>query len=122
MLKKLFAYSFHVYRSTCHKPVAAQVVLIGLLGFTCVLPALQLVLVATCSLSLLGRLDANMFTDRVLEYVNNIQQGSKKNASAAFFGKALDMTTLLKSILYVRHVFQATESGAAESGGLQNSQ
>ena len=82
---------------------------------------LQLVLVATCSLSLLGRLDANMFTDRVLEYVNNIQQGSKKNASAASFGKALDMTTLLKSILHVRHAFQATESGAAErenAGGL----
>ena len=53
-LKKLFAYSFHVYRSTCHKPVAAQIALIALFGFTCTLPALQKVLYAVSSLSNAG--------------------------------------------------------------------
>ena len=69
-LKKLFAYSHHVFRSVCHKPVCAQVSLIALLGFCCALPALQNVLLATISLSLLGRLSSNMYTDRVLEYIN----------------------------------------------------
>ena len=111
---ELFAYSLHIYRSVCHKPVAAQVALIAILGFECCLPALRAVLFATTSLSLLGRSGANMYIDRVLEYVNNIQQGSKGNSSAASFGKALDMTTLLRPMMHVRHAFQATEAGSAD--------
>ena len=114
-LKKLFAYSHHVFRSVCHKPVCAQVSLIALLGFCCTLPAIQSVLLATVSLSLLGRVGSNMYTDRILEYVNKIQQGSKRSASAASFGKALDFTTLLRAQMHVRHTFQAAETGAAES-------
>jgi len=113
-LKKLFAYSFHIYRSVCHKPVAAQVALIALLGFYCTLPTLQVVLAVTCSLSMLGRMDSSMFFDRFLETVNNLQQGSKRNASGASFAKALDLTTLLRAKLHVRHAFQAEESGATE--------
>ena len=111
-LKKLFAYSHHIFRSVCHKPVCAQISLIALLGFCCALPALQNVLLATCSLSLLGRLGSNMFTDRVLEYVNQIQQGGKRSASASSFGRALDFTSLLRAIMHVRHNFQAAETGA----------
>jgi hypothetical protein len=111
-LKKLFAYSHHVFRSVCHKPVCAQISLIALLGFCCALPALQNVLLATVSLSLLGRIGSNMFTDRMLEYVNHIQQGAKRSASASSFGRALDFTTLLRAIIHVRHAFQAVETGA----------
>jgi hypothetical protein len=112
---KLLAYSFHVYRACAHKPVAAQIVLIGLLGFCCALPALQTVLFATFCVSLLARLSANMYTDLLLEFINNLQQGAKRSASAASFGRALDLTTLLPVLLHVRHAFQATELGAAAS-------
>ena len=111
-LKKLFAYSHHVFRSVCHKPVAAQVSLIALLGFCCALPALQTVLLATISLSLLGRAGSNMYIDRVLEYVNSIQQGAKRSAHAASFGRSIDMTTLLRPLIHVRHAFQAAETGS----------
>jgi hypothetical protein len=111
-LMKLFAYSFHVFRSSCHKPVAAQIALIAILGFTCVLPSLQQVLFATVSLSLLGRKGSNMYCDRLLEYINNIQQGGMGNASAGAFSHAIDTTTLLRAMLHVRHAFQAAEQGA----------
>lgn len=114
-LRQLFAYSFHVYRSTCHKPVAAQIALIALLGFECTLPSLQAVLMATCSMSMLGRLSASMYADRLLEFINNLQQGKKRNASASSFGHALDLTTLLRTMLHVRHAFEATEHGAMQS-------
>ena len=56
-----------------------------------------------------------MFTDRVLEYINLIQQGSKRSASASSFGRALDLTTLLRAIIHVRHAFEAEETGSAPS-------
>lgn len=65
------------------------------------------------SVSLLGRICANMYTDRVLEYINMIQQGAKRSANAASFGRALDLTTLLRALIHVRHVFQAEETGTA---------
>ena len=114
-LKKLFAYSHYIFRSVCHKPICTQVSLIALLGFCCALPALQTVLLATVSLSLLGRLGSNMYVDRVLEYINKIQQGSKRSAHAASFGRALDLTTLLRAMMHVRHAFQEVETGSAES-------
>ena len=114
-LKKLFAYSHQLFRSVSHKPVCAQISLIALLGFCCALPALQNVLLVTVSLSLLGRRGGNMYIDRVLEYINKVQQGSKRSAHAASFGRALDMTTLLRAILHVRHAFQAAETGRVES-------
>ena len=114
-VKKLFAYSFHVCRSVAHKPVCVQILLIGLLGYCCAHPELQAMLHATVSLSLLGRLGSNMYLDRLLEYINKIQQGAQRSANAASFGRALDLTSLLRCILHVRHAFQATELGGAES-------
>ena len=110
-VKKLFAYTVHLSRSVCHKPVVTQIALLALLGSYCTLPSLQTVLVATVSLSLLGRKGSNMYCDRLLEYVNSIQQGKKGNASGAAFRSALDMTTLLRSIMHVRHAFEAAETG-----------
>ena len=111
-LKKLFAYSFHIFRSTCHKPICTQIALIAMLGFCCALPALQAVLLATVSLSLLRH---NIYVDRLLEMINKIQQGTKRSSNAASFGRAMDMTSLLRAILHVRHAFQAEEQGATES-------
>ena len=70
---------------------------------------------ATVSLSLLGRIGSNMYMDRLLEYINKIQQGSQRSANAASFGRALDLTSLLRAMMHVRHTFQATELGGAES-------
>ena len=114
-VKKLFAYSFHVCRSVAHKPVCVQILLIGLLGYCCAHPELQTMLHATVSLSLLGRIGSNMYMDRLLEYINKIQQGSQRSANAASFGRALDLTSLLRAMLHVRHTFQATELGGADS-------
>ena len=53
-----------------------------------------------------------MFIDRLLEYINyKLQQGIKKSSSAAAFGHALDMTTLLPAMLHVCHAFQAHATG-----------
>ena len=114
-LKTLFAYSFHVFRSVCHKPNCTQIALVGLLGFCCALPSLQAVLLATVSLSLLGRKGSNMYCDRLLELINKLQQGAKRSSSAASFQRAIDLTSLLRVMLHVRHAFQAAEQGAAES-------
>jgi len=114
-LKKLFAYSYHVYRSVCHKPTAAQIALIALLGFCCALPALQVILLTTVSISLLGRRGSNMYLDRLVECINKLQQGSKRSNNAASFARAMDMTQLLRAILHVRHAFQSSEHGATES-------
>ena len=114
-LKILFAYSFHIFRSVCHKTNCTQISLIALLGFCCALPALQSVLLATVSLSLLGRRGSNMYCDRLLELINKLQQGAKRSSSAASFQRAMDLTSLLRSMLHVRHAFQAAEQGAAET-------
>ena len=114
-LKVLFAYSFHIFRSVCHKTNCAQIALIAMMGFCCALPALQSVLLATISLSLLGRKGSNMYCDRLVELINKLQQGTKRSSSAASFQRAIDLTTLLRSMLHVRHAFQAAEQGAAET-------
>jgi hypothetical protein len=54
-----------------------------------------------------------MYVDRLLETINNMQQGSKRSSNAAAFSRAIDMTTLLRSILHIRHAFEAAEGGGA---------
>ena len=56
-----------------------------------------------------------MYTDRLLEYINKMQQGTKGDSSAKSFGHALDMTTLLRMMLHVRHAFDASEMGHEHS-------
>lgn len=75
-------------------------------------PALQLIMQTVVSLSLLGRPSANMFLDRMLELINNLQQRTKRTSSVAGFGRAMDMTTLIRPMLHVRHAFRAAETGS----------
>jgi len=112
-LKKLLAYSFHIFRSVCHKPVCAQICLIGLLGFCCALPALQTVLLCVVSASMTGR--RLMYLDRLLELINKVQGGSMHSSRSASFGHAVDMTSLLRSIIHVQQTFQAAENMNVES-------
>ena len=99
------------YRSIAHKPVAAQIALLALLGHCCTISPIQAVLGATLSISLLGHPGSNMYIDRLVEYINKLQQGAKKSAHAASFGRSMDMTTLLPALLHVRHAFAAHETG-----------
>ena len=114
-LKILFAYSFHVFRSVAYKPNCVQIAFVAMLGFCCALPSLQTVLLATISLSLLGRNGSNMYIDRLVELINKLQQGAKRSSSAASFQRAIDTTSLLRVLLHVRHAFQAAEHGATET-------
>ena len=109
---QLLAYSYHLYRSVAHKPVAQRIVLIGLLGFCCSIAPVQAALAATFAVTLLG--ENFMYIDRLVEYLNHLQQGAKRSAHAASFGRAMDMTTLLPALLHVRHAFQNHELGIQE--------
>ena len=56
-----------------------------------------------------------MYIDRLVEYLNKIQQGTKKSAHASSFGRAMDLTRLLPALLHVRHAFQNHETGIPEA-------
>ena len=52
-----------------------------------------------------------MYVDRLVEYLNKVQQGTKRSAHAASFGRQMDLTRLLPILLHVRHAFQNHETG-----------
>ena len=110
---QLLAYSFHLYRSVAHKPVAAQIVLLGLLAQCCTEREVREAIFATFAVTLLG--DNFQYIDRLLEYINKIQGDYMKSAHAASFGAALDITPLLPAILHVRHAFEKHELGGKGS-------
>ena len=113
-LIELLAYSMHHYRSVSHKPVAAQISLLGLLSMCCTEPEVRKAIFATFSVSLLG--DNFQYIDRLIEYINKIQGDYMKSAHAASFGAGLDITPLLPAILHVRHAFEKHELGDAAAG------
>ena len=97
------------YRSVCHKPVAAQITLLGLLSFCCTLPAVRDAICATFAVTLMG--DHFQYIDRLIEYINKIQGDYMKSAHAASFGAGIGVTTLIPAILHVRHAFEVNELG-----------
>ena len=101
------------YRSVCHKPVAAQIALLGLLSFCCTLPAVRDAICATFAVTLMG--DHFQYIDRLIEYINKIQGDYMKSAHAASFGAGIDVTTLIPAILHVRHAFEVHELGVDHS-------
>ena len=100
------------YRSVAHKPVAAQIALLGLLSMCCTLRAIQEAVFATMCVTMLG--NNFMFIDRFVEYCNKLQGEYMQSAHAASFGAAFDVTTLLPAILHMRHAFEAHETGLPE--------
>ena len=101
------------YRSVAHKPVAAQIALLGLLSFCCTLPAVRDAICATFAVTLMG--DHFQYIDRLIEYINKIQGDYMKSAHAASFGAGIDVTTLIPAILHVRHAFEVHELGVDHS-------
>jgi len=102
---RLLPYSFHIFRSVAHKVQSVQIVLITLVGLYCAHPKLQFLLMASCSLSVLGRKGRNMFFDRFLEYVHLLQQ--KRMNSFTGFDTGLHFSNLLKPMIHIDHAWQA---------------
>jgi hypothetical protein len=106
----LHAYSLHVFRAGTHKPNCAQVSIIALLSFFATHPKLANVVYAFSSVSLLGKPGCGQWIDRLLEYVNFLQQ--KRMNAYSGFDTALHHTSLLKAMLHVDHAWEHAVHGA----------
>ena len=70
----LYAYNYHVFRSTCHKPYYVQVNLQHLCQYDALHPKLQAIYDATFSVSPTGKPGSNVYGDRLMEMRNSIMQ------------------------------------------------
>ena len=113
VLPELHAYAVHLHR-VVHKTNEKVIMVIALLGYYCIHPALQLLKCAFCAISLLGRLGSCMAFDRLVEYINLRQ--SQRNSSFRAFDSALHYTQHLLPMLHVDAAYTAAVSGG-EAGG-----
>ena len=109
---RLLPYSFHIFRSVANKVASVQIVLIALVGLYAAHPKLQFLLMSSCSVSLLGRRGRNMFIDRLLEFINFLQQ--KRMNSFVGFDSGLHFTELLKPMLHIDHAWHTAHGGGRE--------
>ena len=112
-LPKLHAYAVHLHRAV-HKTQEKVIMVIALLGYYCVHPALQLLKRAFCAISLLGRFSSCMAFDRLVEYINLRQ--SQRNSSFKAFDSALHYTPHLLPMMHVDAAYTAAVSGG-DGGG-----
>ena len=77
-LPLLHAYAVHLHR-VVHKTQEKVIMVITLLGYYCIHPALQLLKRVFCAISQLGRMGSCMAFDRLVEYINLRQ--SQRNSS-----------------------------------------
>ena len=89
---------------------SARISLYTLLGMHCAHPKLRLLLRATISVSLLGREGANMFADRLVEFVNFLQK--RRNTGHAAFEAALQFTPHLRALMHAHAAYEAAVLGA----------
>jgi hypothetical protein len=87
---------------------------IALLGYYCIHPALQLLKRVFCGMSMLGRLGSCMAFDRMVEYINLRQ--SQRNSSYRAFDAALHYTPHLLPMMHVDAAYTAAVAGG-EAGG-----
>ena len=113
LLPELHAYAVHLHR-VVHKTQEKVIMVIALLGYYCIHPALQLLKSTFCAMSLLGRLGACMAFDRFVEYVNLRQ--SQRNSVFLAFDSALHYTPHLLPMLHVDAAYTAATSGG-DGGG-----
>ena len=112
-LPELHAYAVHLHRAV-HKTQEKVIMVIALLGYYCIHPALQRMKAAFCGVSLLGRFGSCMAFDRLVEYINLRQ--SQRNSSFRAFESALHYTPRLLPMMHVDAAYTAAVSGG-ESGG-----
>ena len=107
----LHAHMFHACRCWGNKPNCTFTSILALVSYFCTQPKIRDVVHAFSSISLLGRV--GMAIDRVLEYVNMLQQ--KRMVAHVAFDKALHNTDLLQPMLHVDHAYR--EAMRQESPG-----
>ena len=112
-LPELHAYAVHLHR-VVHKTQEKVIMVIALLSYYCIHPALQLLKRVFCAISLLGRLGSCMAFDRLVEYINLRQ--SQRNSSFRAFDAALHYTPHLLPMLHVDAAYTAAVSGG-DAGG-----
>ena len=113
LLPELHAYAVHLHR-VVHKTQEKVIMVIALLGYYCIHPALQVLKAAFCAMSVLGRMGSCMAFDRFVEYINLRQ--SQRNSSFRAFDAALHYTPHLLPMLHVDAAYTAAVSGG-EAGG-----
>ena len=106
---ELHAYAFHVNRAGAFKPNCVVVSIIFMLSIVATHPKISAVVRAFLSISLLGKIGSNQWCDRLLEYVNFLQQ-KRMNAFAAF-DTALHNSELIPAMLHVDHAFEEAMHG-----------
>ena len=107
-LPALHAYAVHLHRAV-HKTQEKIIMVIALLGYYCIHPALQVMKMAFCAMSVLGRWGSCMAFDRFVEYVNLRQ--SQRNSSFRAFDAALHYTPRLLPMMHVDAAYTAAVGG-----------
>jgi hypothetical protein len=103
----LHAHMFHACRCWAFKPNCTLTSLLALISYFCTHAKIAAVVHAYSSVSLLGRI--GMAVDRLLEYINLLQQ-RRMNAYSGF-DTALHNTHLLQAMLHVDHAYQEATNG-----------
>ena len=107
-LPRLHAYAFHIHRCV-HKTQEVRIMLIALVSFYCIHPALMPFKLSMCALSLLGLPGCCMAYDRVVEWVNARQ--SARNSCHQAADSSLQFTPHLQSLLHVDAAYSAAALG-----------
>mmetsp|Transcript_37733 Transcript_37733/g.90581 ORF Transcript_37733/g.90581 Transcript_37733/m.90581 type:complete len:182 (-) Transcript_37733:136-681(-) len=87
--------------------------MLALISYLCVHNKLAAVVFAYSAVSLLGRVGRCMAIDRLLEYVNLLQQ--KRMNAFIGFDTALHHTPLLRAMLHADHAYEEAVHGAAKT-------
>jgi hypothetical protein len=112
-LVQLMAISLYAFRTFQFKVGCSQISMLALVSYLCVPDKLAAVVFAYSAVSLLGRVGRCMAIDRLLEYVNLLQQ-RRMNAFIGF-DTALHHTPLLRAMLHVDHAYEEAVHGAAKT-------
>ena len=110
-LVKLMAIALQAFRTYQYKVGCAQISMLALVSYLCVPAKLAAVVFAYSAVSLLGRVGRCMAIDRLLEYVNLLQQ--KRMNAYIGFDTALHHTPLLRAMLHAEHAYEEAVHGAA---------
>ena len=99
----LYAFAYHMFRATCHKPKYVIIALQNLMTYDAMHPKIADVVNAMSSISPLGREGASIFPDRFLEGVNKYQE--QRNGMGGSLDAKLHTGPELPALMHVMHAF-----------------
>ena len=106
-VEKLHTVGFHMNRATTHKVNCVMISLLALWSTCATEPAIARIVKELVSLSLTGKVD--MFCDRLLEYLNYMQD--LRDGKFAAFEKAIHYSDQVEALLHVGCAWDAAEKG-----------